>query len=412
MSSGKTFWNVSVATLLILIGASLATIFMGGKIRWEDAGAKQTDDSGTLVLEKRLELYEKHADELEKVLSFLLGLTALYGIALGINAYQQAKDSSDRTNEITKRAERSVEHWQADLTVLKNDAKQDVEKFLNTMRGTFPVFGNMDHSIRDIMFRLTRLLPVLDWSERNYKNLNNQEKEEILFYEKTVASFEYFDLGTLREPASEIHHGLGNFYGLKFLTDGRHAEDWERSVFYLGRAIRQNRHNIGALNDRAMLAVSYDDPDRRPADLESYKIAEARNYFNQSLGVDPDQQRPRYNLAIFLHVEKKYKEAADMLTEALEKGRWQERPVLARRVDLLYNRACAWCRNADSVSSVSQRPSLLAKAWGDLDEAFRSGIEDLTSVKNDLKPGGDLRALVEDETYRTRIQDLMKAINA
>lgn len=414
MSSRKILWNVSISILLLLIGASAATVIISGRL-WSHIEAQQTGGTGNIGLEKQLELYEKHADELEKLLSFLLGLTALYGIALGINAYQQAKDSSDRADQITKRAEQSVEHLETKLAALRNEAKLEVDEFLNKMRSTFPVFGDMDNAIRNIMFKLIRLLPILDWSEDGYRNLANQEKQEILFYEKTVASFEYFDLGTLREPASEIHHGLGNFYGLKFLTDGKDPEHWERSAFYLERAIRQNRRNIGALNDRAMLAVSYDDPKRQPDDLQSFKTTEARKYFNQSLTVDPDQQRPLYNLAWFLHGEKKYKDSAETLTEALQKNRWQEKASFSRRKNILYNRACAWSRCAETAPSQDVKSSLLEKAWGDLDEAFRTGTDDSVMVQNlkvDLQPGNDLHALAGDKSYGDKLQELTKRVGA
>jgi len=414
MFSRKFLWMISVSILLVLIGASAATIIISGRL-WLHIEARQAGGSGNVALEKQLELYEKHADELEKLLSFLLVLTALYGIALGVNAYQQAKDSSDRTDQITKRAEQSVEHLEKKLTALRNEAKQEVDEFLNRMRSTFPVFGGMDNAIRNIMFNLIRLLPILDWSEDGYRNLTNQEKQEICFYEKTVASFEYFDLGTLRGPASEIHHGLGNFYGLKFLIDGKDPDHWERSVFYLERAIRQNWRNIGALNDRAMLAISYNDPLKQPADLESFRTTEARKYFHQSLTVDPDQQRPVYNLAWFLHGEKKYKEAAEMLTEALEKDRWQETSSPPRRRSILYNRACAWSRSAETAAGPDLRSSLLIKAWGDLDEAFRPGTNDrilVQNLKSDLQPGGDLRPVFEDTSTRDRIQELIKRTGA
>jgi tetratricopeptide (TPR) repeat protein len=396
----------SWAALWVLVGSSLTALIIGGYFWVRSTGVPLT---GNLQDAKDLiGLYEKHADSLEKLLSFLLALTALYGIALGLNAYQQAKESAEKTKQIMDQAERSVGEMRIRLDAMRQEAKQEVNDFLMKMHSTFPVFGDMDNSIRNIMFRVMRLLPILDWSEESFKRLTEQEKQEILFYEKTVASFEYFELGPMRQTASEIYHGLGNFYGLKFLTGGRSPDDWQRAAFYLERAIKQDGHNIGALNDRGMLELSYDESRKEV----KFDLERAKEYFERSRLINGNQQRALYNLAWLLSAKKDYQGAADILTEALTKDRWQGKPNSSRRKNVLYNRACAWCRLAELESHEKKRAERLEHVWSDLEEAFRGQIQPelIEALKEDLQPGNDLHLLISDNKYSAKVDQLIQTL--
>ena len=248
----RHWWFALLPILLyVLLGVSLATVVITGRFWWQQQANRPTGGGATPeALKEKLEAYDKRADELERLLTLLLGLSTIYAIALGLSAYQQLKDSTDKLEKLTDKAEEKIQGF-ADKVVTK-----------------FPLFADMDIAIGMIMDHLMRSLPVIDWSDADYRKLKDQEKQEILFYEKTVASFEYFDLRrtpNVRETTSEIYHGLGNFYGLKYVSEGKkHTDDRERSRFYLERAIDHDTGNTGALNDRAFLAVYLDDPPDNP----------------------------------------------------------------------------------------------------------------------------------------------------
>lgn len=401
----RVLWLVSRTLLLILLGAALATLWVTGRFWWQQQ-ANHPPASGTTLeaLKEKLEAYDKRADELEKLLALLLGVSTIYAIALGFSAYQQLKDSADKLENLRETAQAKIDQLPAEITNIKKAASEDIQEFAAKVQSKFPLFADMDIAVRDIMDRLTHLLPVIDWSDEDYRNLTPQLKEEILFYEKTVAAFEYFDLRRvrhIRETASEIYHGLGNFYGLKYASEGKQLEeDKERSRFYLDRAIRHDPENSRALNDRGFLAANLD----KPPDYQK-----AREVFIRSLELDPEQQRARYNLAYIEHIEKNYARSEQLLSEALEKKRWQAKIPARHCSSILYNRACARARLGELNSR--QKQNYFDKAIADLEAVFPAGAdyspELVTFFRNDIQSGEDLASLALDEPWKTRIATIV-----
>ena len=207
----RKWWLFSRILLCILLGISLATVVITGRFWWQQQANGPTGSAATPeALKEKLEFYDKRADELEKLLTLLLGVSTIYAIALGLSAYQQMKDSADS------------------LKNLRKEAEKEIDEFVVKVESKFPLFADMDLRIREIMDRLMLLLPVIDWSDEDYRNLTEPLKQEILFYEKTVASLECFDLrGTrhIRQTVSEIYHGLGNFYGLRYASGSRQSKN-------------------------------------------------------------------------------------------------------------------------------------------------------------------------------------------
>lgn len=401
----RVLWVLSRTLLLVLLGAALATLWVTGRFWWQQQ-ANLAPPSGTTLeaLKEKLEAYDKRADELEKLLALLLGVSTIYAIALGFSAYQQLKDSAEKLEDLRENAQAKIDQLPAEITNIKKAASEEIQEFAAKVQSKFPLFADMDVAIRDIMDRLTHLLPVIDWSDEDYRNLTPELKQEILFYEKTVAALEYFDLRRvrhIRQTASEIYHGLGNFYGLKYASEDKQSEeDKDRSRFYLDRAIRHDPENSGALNDRGFLAANLD----RPPDYQK-----AREVFIRSLELDPEQQRARYNLAYVEHAEKNYARSEQLLSEALDKKRWQTKLPARHRDSILYNRACARTRLGELSSS--RKRDYLDKAIVDLEAVFPVGPvyspELVTSFKNDIQPGEDLALLTLDEPWKTRIATLV-----
>ena len=404
MKSGRTLWFVSRTLLWIFIGAALATVIAAGRFWWQQpVNGPVLKGKTPEALSEKLDLYDKRAEELDKLLALLLGLSTIYAIALSLSAYQQLKDSADKLEDLRKEAQDKINQLPGEIANIKATARDDLNDFALRMQSKYPLFADMDIAIRGIMDRLMHLLPVLDWSDEDYRCLPPQVKQEILFYEKTVAAFEYYDLERIpkvRLTASEIYHGLGNFYGLRFVLESHLEEDKERSRFYLDRAIFYNPENVGALNDRGFLAMNLD----KPPDF-----AKARKTFTESLAADPGQQRARYNLAYVEHVEKgNYARSKQLLSEALEKKAWQNGSPARHRASILYNRACAYARLGES--DVSQKQNYFDKALADLKEMCDVGIADRAelpkSFKDDLQPGGDLSPLTSGNPWMKQVEEI------
>ncbi len=405
----RVFWIVSRSLLLVLLGVSVATVVVAGRFWWQRTNRDSAGAATPSALKDEFNAYSERADELEKLLTLLLGISTIYAIALALSAYQQLKDSTDKIEAVSDKADREIRELPGKIESLRRDAKneikqqmeeaqREIEKFVMRVETKFPLLAEMDISIRAIMDQLIGLLPVIDsseWSDAEYRRLAHERREEILFYEKTVAALVYFDLqraSHIRRTVSEIYHGLGNFYGLKYQWEGKQEDDKQRARFYLERAIRHDSENSGALNDRGYLAVYLDDP-------PDYTRAKA--LFSKSLEADPEQQRARYNLAYIEHAEGNYHRSQELLSDALLTSRWQNESPARNRNSILYNRACAYARLGE-----------LEKAVVDLEEVFGAGADynakeraELTGYfKQDIQAKGDLYLLLQSDTFSSRIE--------
>ena len=330
------------------MGIALAAIVGSVELWWPVRGQARipvvlTFTQEEALIKEELDLYSKRADDLERLLSLLIAVSTVYAIALSWNAYQQARESADKLEKIKGETE-----------AIRQRAKEEAEKVRDDVLKIFPVFEGMDDAIRSTMHKVMSLLPRIDLSEKKFEDLHTRDREEILFYEKTMSASEYFNLRSFKKMTSEIYHGLGNFYALKSASErdsNRTASDEnrERSRFYLERALDLDENNVGALNDRGYLSMRLDSPTR---------LDESRTYFERSLRVDGKHQRAKYNLALIKHLCRPpdYEGSIHLLTEARDTQRWQEMPDPRRISEILYNRACSRVRLAEAKSEPDRVP--------------------------------------------------------
>jgi hypothetical protein len=438
--------NFARSVMWVLAGVSFALFLLASGLWWEASEGTRlsmvTPRSNELAqnVKDKLEGYEKRADDLEKLLSLLIAMTAIYGLALGLSAYlqakesaekleairkdaiQQANDSGTRLKQIEDDARREAQKLPTELKTIRDEAQHSVEQFVERARSRFPILEDMDNGIRSMVVRITRLLPVIDWTDENFRRLQAQDKQEILYYEKAIAALEPFDLRSVRRDVSEIFHGLGNFYGLKYSTEKEEKkkepqkpapldDDKERSRFYLERSLSQDPINVGALNDRVFFALNID------PGPEEYK--KALDLCQASLKSDPEQQRARYNLALLEHTFKKdYRRSEELLTEALDRKTWQlERPA-GHHFSILYNRACARARLRELAEAIQDLEEAIPAAMptdSQLKGQFLADIRllkatlpgDLEAPKPDNPGGGDFYELSIDGGCRLRVQEVV-----
>jgi tetratricopeptide (TPR) repeat protein len=231
------------------------------------------------------------------------------------------------------------------------------------IRDEFPLFGYVDANLRRMTRDFLEILPFQGWSDHIYANLKPQRIEEILFYEKTAASLEFFDLRSIRKEVSQIYDGLGDFYALKCLHEQLPA-DLGRCKFYPERATLADPENFGAWNDRGWVALVLEQP-------ANYALA--RQYSEVSLKINSHQQRALYNLSVSEHHDGKFALAEELLTRAVREENWQEKKYAGRLHNLYYNRACARGRLAQDPASDPQKRDpgkLLGEAMEDFKEAL------------------------------------------
>lgn len=401
--------------MLVVLGATLQVWFSTGQFWWQarrEAAAASTTpapaapkldpmEARLTNLEVRVGDLEKRAEDVERMLTLLLGLSTVYALALGFAAYAQLKDSTSNIEKLSKSAEEKVDKLPKDID----------ELFLRT-QARIPMLANMNDRIHDFMQDLIQQLPImdpnLDWTkDKYYRALSDEDKEKIFFWEKTAAVFACFDLrGRDRQNVSEIYHGFGNFYGLRYLfhDDGKGAKDGkqrDRARLYLDLAVRYDPQNSGALNDRGYLAL----------ELEQVSdTVKAKWCFEESLKFDPEQQRARYDLALIEHREKDYASAVALLAEAMKKRHWQGKIAARYRSSLLYNQACAYAKLGNTKTEKEQKKKNFDNAIEDLkalDPLWRDEEPKFPEYfRDDIEPDGDLRPLMLEQPWKGEVEAL------
>jgi hypothetical protein len=105
---------VPIMLVLFFIGCTAFFVFVVGAAAWQEfrpfpngkADGALTD-SKDQILSVKLDAYNKHAEEIEKLAASLTGLSVLYALALGVGSYlglQQAKAVSDELNALRDKA--------------------------------------------------------------------------------------------------------------------------------------------------------------------------------------------------------------------------------------------------------------------------------------------------------------------
>ncbi len=340
----------------------------------------------------KLDAFEKRAATLQALVSALLFVTAFYSAGLGVFTYFNAKTAAE-------------------------DARRyagEVEKIKSDIRRTFPIFGDLDVSLREVFDHLDKMFPVVDWSRGFYEKRNPRQRQEILFYEKAVALFEFLNMQDFREGAAQAYRGLGSFYGTKFQYEGStNEDDYQRAAFYLDLAVAADK-NIRTLNDRGALWMVEKKMDRY----------QARLCFDGSHLLDDKHQRALYNLAVIWFREgraksgdeakKAFQESIENATEALPLKRWQEVEETPYQADIRYERACAYSRYAEI--DAQKKDELLAKAEADLRSndmaaAFKAKNEQLIkALRDDVQPAGDLYLVASTEPHASAVRALLALV--
>jgi hypothetical protein len=349
--------------------------------------AKDKDE----ILKIKIDAYEKRAEDLEKLTALLTGLSVLYALALGVTSYiglqnslQQAKAIGDELEALRAKAVKQLD-----------EAESKATEVVHQIRDEFPLFGYVDANLRRITRDFLHILPFKGWSEHIYANLKPHTTEEILYYEKTAASLEFFDLRSIRTEVSQIYEGLGVFYALKCQHQRKHlkqdsALELGRSKFYLDRATKSDAENFAAWNDCAWVALVLDIPP---------SLAQARQFSLASLKIVDKQQRAEYNLSVAEHLSGNFNLAEERLTRALTQKKWEEEEYVGRVHNLYYNRACARSRlsqNPASDPKTRTAETLVNEALEDLMDAFGPSqreywdTDDWKAALKDCLKGGEL----------------------
>lgn len=351
-------------------------------------------DTQQKVLENTLAAYKIEVDDLQRLVSLLIGLASFYTLALGISSYFTAQHIIDRS----KQSAEDIEEY-----------REQAGKLYEALEKTYPFFTDFGTHIDEGIDRLMMLLPNEEERDEFWERLLEQDKQEILFLERSMVFIEH-----LREKRiAELYQRLGKFYSAWYLVEkedtgipsasGRRSiiiQDFAlRAFFYLERAVQRDPKNFTALNDFGLACIDIWrlPPSKTLGSLEEYKVR-ADSAWKQSLALQPNQQRARYNRANSLKRQNKIPDAIEELSEALRKDNWQNQPNPQRVKDMRYNLAC--CQSLLGKQQETEGvpwQELLNKASDNLKagcEHYKSEVrvrqEALKALREDCTEDGDL----------------------
>jgi tetratricopeptide (TPR) repeat protein len=350
------------------------------------------------ALEKTLDAYKTQVDDLERLVTLLIGLSSFYALVLGVSSYLTVQPFIDRSKENA----------------------QQIERYREGMEKALPAFTNFGTNVSMGIERLTSLLPNQKERDDFWENLSENEKQEILFLERSLAFVEVLDWSDKR--IALLYQGLGKFYSAWYMVAGTENDGKTvgvsaqnvaaqgnginaiqglavRAYFYLDRAVRRDPKNFAALNDFGVTCADMSKlPSTKSLGSSDEYDRRAWSSWEDSLRIQPEQQRARYNQANALKRQGKIEDAIKELQEALRRKVWETEPNPLRIKDIYYNLACYQSLLGAQYEKAGRlwylllersRANLL-KGCEDYNPGTRVRKETLKALKADSQPSGDL----------------------
>jgi tetratricopeptide (TPR) repeat protein len=387
-------------------------------------------------LREKLNFYEKSADEQKTLASLILGLSTLYGLALGIGAYVDMKESRDRADkifdQITEKRRENEKRFGDEIA----RSREAFEKVRLDFRREFPLFSDTQSAIGNIRAMLSHYIPEVEYGKENLLKLQHDGRRRVMieYFEHSVAAFEFFSLEPFREDATMIYSMLGSHYSHQFAREREEGKvqpvkesiDVAKARFYLERARKIGPAEIVPLNEMAFLQV-----------IVLGEAEEARPILKKSLELRPKQQRANYYLSIVEHMagtknqaerefseaRASYQESVRLLTEAIVLEDWQAshkddhhadkvKDLEIYRRAFYYNRACAKARLAELEGDEAARNKLSWEAVDDLKKTFpvdkkADPRREKDFQKDVLDKTGDLYQLAQREEVKKEVQGIL-----
>jgi tetratricopeptide (TPR) repeat protein len=291
------------------------------------------------VLESTLAEYKTQVDDLQRLVSLLIGLASFYTVALGITSYFTAQHIIDRSKESANKID---------------DYRTEAKKIYDGLEEQYPFFVNFSANIDKGLERLKSLLPNEEERDEFWAKLKETDRQEILILELSMAFVQHLD--SKDKGITVLYRRLGKFYSAWYanakedagsappLLPGRNvhtvADLAIRAFFYLERAVERDDRNFTALNDFGLACTDMWKLPAKPGEPRDKYRQRAESIWEESLRLQPNQQRARYDRANSFKRENKIEEAIAELQGALRIKHWEYKASPIHVMDIHYNLAC------------------------------------------------------------------------
>ncbi len=380
----------------------------------QEQAAVLRDEAAKLQL--ALDEQRRDADGYRWLLTVIIGLGALYSLSQVVYSYLnlqelkgQAKDALKVVTDLASKTEGDLKTSRGDL---KKSAEDDFNQFRTECEAQFPMFAGFEQALGQMSSKLERRFKSAANTGNFYEMLEDYERQEIYYYEKSVASLEFVAISS---PGRlfYIFRGFSRFYADKYRKDAvKDPNDLVRAKFYLTRADPAS-DDFRALNEQGYMAMFTTVPANMTA---------AEKYFKQSVGIKAEQQCAHYNLARIDHLraieqiavkpteaKKFFQAATEKLTLAQTCTNWEDTPLPGRATSIDYNLSCGLSRLASLEADTGLKAELLRRSFETLEKAVNAAPEKRSGFAGDRK--GDLLELSTDAIYGPKLDVLAAKIH-
>ncbi len=190
--------------------------------------------------------FDQRADAVEKIIEIVAGAGVFYGLIATVGSYI------------------SVKNARADAKADADRAKRELDALQKDIASAIPIMSDLNQSLNALLVQLRGRIPNR-WHDTSEK-IPSQILQQIKYDEMTVAGLNLYladNQSSLRPKLSELHQGLGRFYGALYRQGSpRNPELADKARFYFTKAVMIDPENYTSYRDRAALAtmVSPDSP--------------------------------------------------------------------------------------------------------------------------------------------------------
>ena len=347
-------------------------------------------------------------DEVKWLLTLIIGIAAVFTVLQAGAAWFSASSYREQADEKLKKMDEMRESFLARYPMLLDVEKKRAEAhaYLTHALEKASKADDPDASPTE----------ALSWLDDFYRNWDPAKRQLVL----SVESFVSIDLypGRVANEAEDLKR-FAIFYHSKFRNEKvlkvASFQDLERAQSYLTLAIEKERKDFTLLNELGQLYLTMREhvgvlPDGYPDYVEK-----ARTAFLDSMKLEKNQQRARYDLAYLMaFYEGKHEEARICLLEATARSvtNWQRNPSPPEfQAYLYYNLGCN-CARIVASKHTAAAPITEDEAKEALDALQKTTT--LGAIRKDYveddytKPTGDIIDLYQkaEPSLRARLDEL------
>jgi len=288
--------------------------------------------------------------------------------------------------------------------------KTDWAEFKTLIWSELPDMRTMQRGLRSLLFELEKIIaPETDWNdERAYEALNEEQKQEILISELTIAALPTLisrDATESIASLARLYRALARFYFGRYKVE-KSRTDADRADAYISRALNIDAEHAGSYRLRGAVYLAEQRLNPSPSGQPDPLLNRAEKNLRLALQKDKNDLGSYYNLALALERGGHRPEGIELIRGVLL--RWSDFSEAQKRkyvASIVLNQACDLNAEARAAKDPAQHKILQDEALKTVVDGWSlllagrdtNGLVSLRkSIDRELKPAGDLGDLTPD----------------